>query len=158
MTVERLLFLEAYRFFGSTGFRPTITAVLAQFIERWWTESGSGSIIFCAFRELWWWKRGTECLVCFCPFERRAQQTRACFSICLVPEELLFVVDGGLTFDWEFQTGVATQPCKEQPHLHKAALCCAGCCTWPPPRSLQPSSVKASRWKRLPSLLLSFPS
>lgn len=34
MTVERLLFLEAYRFYESTGFRPVITAMLVQFIER----------------------------------------------------------------------------------------------------------------------------
>lgn len=66
-------------------------------------------------------KRSTACWVCFGSFERRAQQTRACFSMHPAPEQLLFAVCGGFTCGWECQTGVAI-PFKEQPQLNKAAF------------------------------------
>lgn len=63
--------------------------------------SGSGPVICSVHRGRWQWTGPAKCWGWFGHCESRDQQTGAHFSVCLIPEQLLFVIDGGLTFYWK---------------------------------------------------------
>lgn len=139
MWLQRVLFVEADSFYGSAGFR---------FLLQCWSSllRGDGQKLNVHHFTVYSGSCGDgkePQNVGFGPKHEPALPyvllQGSCCLLCLV--FVSCVVDGGLTFGWEFQTGAAMQACKEQPELHKAALCCAGCCPgqWAPPHSLKAS-------------------